>query len=408
MRHILLIPLLLFTYSLSAQQIFTVEEALAYVKQNHPAIRAALLQQAQAEALQTAAVDVPKTEFAIMKGQYNSANKNDNNITITQTLPFPTLWHAQHKTAKASTLMSEAQTKLQVNDVSVKLLLLIQQQLFIRTQQQLLFKQDSLFTSLVKAFELRYQSGEGTLLEKTAIITQHHEIKNMLHQNEVELAGCAQQLQVFLQTDQPVLINAAFEPMSIGETTSLDLSQNPTAVFQSRQTQVAEMQHRISRNKMLPDLLVGYFTQTLIGYQTIDGQDRYFDSSNRFQGFTFGVSLPLWFPTYTASTKAARLHYEAAAQQEAAQRQELQRNYQVALQEYNRNKANLEYYTTSALPNAKLLEAQSLTAFKHGEVDYATLILNLQQVLRLNQNHLQAILGYNQSILTLNQLQGNF
>lgn len=408
MRHILLIPLLLFTYSLSAQQIFTVEEALAYVKQNHPAIRAALLQQAQAEALQTAAVDVPKTEFAIMKGQYNSANKNDNNITITQTLPFPTLWHAQHKTAKASTLMSEAQTKLQVNDVSVKLLLLIQQQLFIRTQQQLLFKQDSLFTSLVKAFELRYQSGEGTLLEKTAIITQHHEIKNMLHQNEVELAGSAQQLQVFLQTDQPVLINAAFEPMSIGETTSLDLSQNPTAVFQSRQTQVAEMQHRISRNKMLPDLSVGYFTQTLIGYQTIDGQDRYFDSSNRFQGFTLGVSLPLWFPTYTASTKAARLHYEAAAQQEAAQRQELQRNYQVALQEYNRNKANLEYYTTSALPNAKLLEAQSLTAFKHGEVDYATLILNLQQVLRLNQNHLQAILGYNQSILTLNQLQGNF
>lgn len=408
MRHILLIPLLLFTYSLSAQQMFTVEEALAYVKQNHPAIRAALLQQAQAEALQTAAVDVPKTEFAIMKGQYNSANKNDNNITITQTLPFPTLWHAQHKTAKASTLMSEAQTKLQVNDVSAQLLLLIQQQLFIRTQQQLLFKQDSLFTSLVKAFELRYQSGEGTLLEKTAIITQHHEIKNMLHQNEVELAGSAQQLQVFLQTDQPVLINAAFEPMSIGETTSLDLSQNPTAVFQSRQTQVAEMQHRISRNKMLPDLSVGYFTQTLIGYQTIDGQDRYFDSSNRFQGFTFGVSLPLWFPTYTASTKAARLHYEAAAQQEAAQRQELQRNYQVALQEYNRNKANLEYYTTSALPNAKLLEAQSLTAFKHGEVDYATLILNLQQVLRLNQNHLQAILGYNQSILILNQLQGNF
>lgn len=408
MRHILLIPLLLFTYSLSAQQMFTVEEALAYVKQNHPAIRAALLQQAQAEALQTAAVDVPKTEFAIMKGQYNSANKNDNNITITQTLPFPTLWHAQHKTAKASTLMSEAQTKLQVNDVSAQLLLLIQQQLFIRTQQQLLFKQDSLFTSLVKAFELRYQSGEGTLLEKTAIITQHHEIKNMLHQNEVELAGSAQQLQVFLQTDQPVLINAAFEPMSIGETTSLDLSQNPTAVFQSRQTQVAEMQHRISRNKMLPDLSVGYFNQTLIGYQTIDGQDRYFDSSNRFQGFTFGVSLPLWFPTYTASTKAARLHYEAAAQQEAAQRQELQRNYQVALQEYNRNKANLEYYTTSALPNAKLLEAQSLTAFKHGEVDYATLILNLQQVLRLNQNHLQAILGYNQSILILNQLQGNF
>lgn len=408
MRHILLIPLLLFTCTLSAQQIFTVEEALAYVKQNHPAIRASLLQQQQAEMLQTVAVDVPKTEFALMKGQYNSANKNDNNLTITQTLPFPTLWHAQHKTAKASTLVSEAQTKVQVNDVSVKLLLLIQQQLFIRSQQQLLFKQDSLFTSLVKAFELRYQSGEGTLLEKTAIMTQHHEIKNMVMQNEVELNGSAHQLQVFLQTEQPVMINATFEPLPTVETSPIDLSQNPTAVLQSRQTQVAALQHRVARNKMLPDLSVGYFSQTLIGYQTVDGQDKYFDSSNRFQGFTVGVSVPLWFPSYTAANKAARLQYEAATQQELAQRQELQRSYQMAIQDFNRNKKNLEYYTTSALPNAKLLEAQSLTAFRHGEVDYATFILNLQQVLRLNQNHLQAILAYNQSILTLNQLQGNF
>lgn len=408
MRHILLIPLLLLTCTLSAQKIFTVEEALAYVKQNHPSIRAALLQQEQAEALQTVAVDVPKTEFALMKGQYNSANKNDNNISITQTLPFPTLWHAQYKTAKASTLASEAQTKLQVNEVSVKLLLLIQQQLFIRAQQQLLSKQDSLFSSLVRAFDLRYQSGEGTLLEKTAILTQHHEIKNMVIQNEVELTSSANQLQIFLQTDQPVMIDGAFEPLPGIETTPLNLSQNPAAVLYSRQTEVADMQHRVSRNKMLPDLSVGYFTQTLIGYQTVDGQDKYFDSSNRFQGFTLGVSLPLWFPSYTAGNKAARLHYEAVAQQEVAQKQELQRNYQLAIQDFNRNKKNLEYYTTSALPNAKLLEVQSLTAFRHGEVDYATFILNLQQVLRLNQNHLQAILAYNQSILTLNQLQGNF
>lgn len=407
MRHIFLIPMLLFTFVLQAQQVFTVSEALAHVQKNHPSIRAAMLQQAQAEALQIAAVDVPKTELSVMKGQYNSANKNDNNLTITQTLPFPTLWHTQHKTAKALTQVSEAQIKVQVNEISARLLFLIQQQLFFRSQQQLLFKQDSLFSQLVKAFEIRHLSGEGTLLEKTAILSQHHELKNMVIQNEVEINSSAHQLQVFLQTEQPVFINSPFEPLPTVEISPIDLSKNPVAVLQSRKTQVAVMEHRVSRNSMLPDLSIGYFNQTLIGYQTIDGQDQYFDSSNRFHGFTVGISVPLWFPGYTGANKAARLQHEAAIQQELAQQQELQQSYQLAIQDFNRSKKNLEYYVTSALPNATLLEAQSLAAFRHGEVDYATFILNLQQVLRLNQNYLQAILAYNQSVLTLNQLQGN-
>lgn len=408
MRQYFLIPILFFAIPLFAQQVFTVEEAIAYAKQNHPVIHAVLLQEQQAHALQTVAIDIPKTEFAYMKGQYNSANKNDNNFSVTQSFPFPTIWHAQHQVAKANTQVSEAQTKVDINEVTTKLLLLVQQQLFVRTQQQLLLKQDSLFATLAKAIELRYETGESTLLEKTAILTQHHEINNLLRQNEAELAGSAEQLQFFLQTEQPVIIHAEFESLPIPESISLNVAQSPIAMLQSRKTQVAQYSQALSRHRMLPDLSIGYFSQTLIGLQTINGQEKYFDSSNRFQGFTVGVSLPLWFPNHTASNKAARLQYEATTQHEAAQLQELKQNYQLALQEFNRNKANLEYYKMSALPNAVLLEKQSVSAFKHGEVDYATLILNLNQALQLNQNHLRALLSYNQSILILNQLQGNF
>jgi cobalt-zinc-cadmium resistance protein CzcA len=41
----------------------------------------------------------------------------------------------------------------------------------------------------------------------------------------------------------------------------------------------------------LPDFNVGYFNQSLIGVQSINGADVNFDGSKRFQGFNVGVSV---------------------------------------------------------------------------------------------------------------------
>ena len=50
---------------------------------------------------------------------------------------------------------------------------------------------------------------------------------------------------------------------------------------------------------MLPDLNIGYFSQTIIGTQDVNGVPQNFGKDYRFTGVQAGISVPLWFsPIY--------------------------------------------------------------------------------------------------------------
>ncbi len=85
----------------------------------------------------------------------------------------------------------------------------------------------------------------------------------------------------------------------------------------------------------------------------------------------------------------------------------IQQQYQHAVRELNKNKASLQYYNESALKTADLLTTQSRLAFKSGELDYTSLLLNLKQALTIREGYLNALHQYQQSLITLHYLNGN-
>jgi cobalt-zinc-cadmium resistance protein CzcA len=58
---------------------------------------------------------------------------------------------------------------------------------------------------------------------------------------------------------------------------------------------------------------VGYFNQSLIGVQNINGADVNFDGSKRFQGFNVGLSIPITF--FSNASKVKSLDYKQQALQ---------------------------------------------------------------------------------------------
>ena len=80
--------------------------------------------------------------------------------------------------------------------------------------------------------------------------------------------------------------------------------------------------------------------------------------------------------------------------------------YRKAIQQYLKEKSNLDYYRSSGLPNADLLLTQSQLAYTNGDIAYAIHLLNLQQALSIRQQYLEALNNYNQSILYLELLTG--
>jgi len=391
-----------------AQQVVSLEEAIQSSLRNNKLITSASMTVASQKQLRRTATELPKTAIDVMYGQYNSIARNDNNITISQTIPFPTVFSTQASLARASVLAAELKKGVTENDLVFQVKQLYYQLLYLKSEEKLLQQQDTIFQQAVRSADLRYRTGEGTLLEKTATEAQANEMRNLLRQNQADQSIAARQLQALMATDNVVSIAAdEVEPLpfhDLLDSTSVD--NNISLSYFRQEAAVAQKRTQVEAARALPEFVVGYFNQTLIGNQTVNNQEVYFGSGKRFQGFIVGVNIPLWFGPYSARVSASRYAAKAEAASYDALRGNVKRQFDVAHQEFVKSKNNLSYYQTSASPNASLIIRQSQLSYEKGEIGYAAHLLNLRQALTIQQGYLQAINQYNQTIIYIEYLTG--
>ena len=402
---LLVLSLLSSWLSAGAQTSIHLDEAIDIALQNNLRIRSSSLETERRQQLRKAATEIPKTEIHLTHGQYNSIVKNDNNLTITQTLPFPTLFFQQAALEKARVTSQEMQREATLNAVVHEVSSVYIQLLYVEARYQLLLELDSLLQGLVRAATIRLETGEAALLEKIAAETEWNETKNKLRQTEADQDIYTSQLSVLLNNPEPFATTGTLAelPGSPGTNTR----QNPLLLYFGQQVKVAEREKKAEAAMALPDITLGFFSQTLIGYQLIDGQEQYFDSSERFEGFTVGLSIPIWFVPNRARVKAASYHEDIARNDYDTYKQSLEGQYDQAMQEYEKTLASLHYYNDYAVPNAKKMATQNWLAFQGGEIDYSTHLMNLRTAIGIREGQLTALRDHHLAIVRLNYLNGN-
>ncbi len=389
------------------ETVITLVDALKQAIDKNPSIQAATLETSRQMTLKKTAFDLPKTDVSLMYGQYNSIQKGDNNLTLTQGIPFPTLFGKQSGLNKAMITSAVLKENISKNELTFQVKQVFNQLLYLKLRQQSLVQQDSLLSDLLRIANVQYKAGESTLLAKTSAETQLFEIQNQKARNEADIEIALSHLQLLCQLPSLSDVQGSLENfITVSEIDSTTINQNPSLAYTRQQIEVANWQRKVEAAKALPDLRVGYFNQTLIGTQNINGQDQYFGSNKRFQGFQVGVSLPLWFAPHTARIKAASIATEVVKKQNESFILNLTQQYNQALQELNKNRNSLIYYRSAALKTADLLITQSRLAFKSGEVDHTVLLLNLKQALAIREGYLIALQQYNQSVIIIDYLNG--
>ncbi len=385
----------------------TLPQAIQQALTNNVGIKAVGYEVESQKQLKKTSFDLPKTDVLFMRGQYNGYPKNDNNITVTQSIPFASLGSQgslNRSLISASELKkasSENELIYQVKQVYYNLALAL-------AQQSLLLQQDSLFEGFFKSAALRYKSGESNLLEQTTAETQRNAIKNQLRNNEASTLVLRTQLKVLLSSEVlPEIEDNALSELvfkEIPDTTAL--SANPSLAYMRQQIDVAQSRKKVETAKFAPDLLVGFFSQTLIGSVNPEG-GAVASSSDRFTGIQFGISLPIWFAPHQGRVKAAEYNKQAAQSNYQYYQTTLSGQLQQAAQQYIKNKNSLAYYRTSALPNADLILKQSQLAFRGGEIGYTEYLLGVRNAIGIKEGYLQTLHDYNQSIVYIEFLSGN-
>ena len=409
MRIVILTLLGALTIVVHAQSAkLSIEQATEIALKNNESVKAASWEVEKQKQLKKTAFDLPKTDVSLLYGQYNSYAKKDNNITISQTIPFTALG-SQGSLNRSLVTSVELRKAVTENELVYQVKQVYYQLTFVQARHQLLLQQDSIYEGFLKSASLRFSTGETNLLEKATAETQRNETKNQLNQINADILVLRMQLKTLLNSD--TLPEISDENLS--EIISKEVSDsssalaNPGLAYLRQQVDVAQNQKKVETARFAPDLKVGFFTQTLIDVPNLENNGRLATINDRFNGFHVGLALPLWFMSHQGRVKAAEFGKQAAQSNYQYQQVLVQGQLQQAIQQFTKSKNSLIYYTTSALPNAALILKQSQTAFKGGEISYAEYLLGVRSAISIKEGYLQTLNEYNQNSIHIEFLSGN-
>jgi cobalt-zinc-cadmium resistance protein CzcA len=409
----IIIVIAVFTFSNANAQTtpkpLTVEDAINTALKNNLELQSQQLNVQSSQSLKKSVFELPKTNFNLQYGQFNSINQ-DMGFQINQSIPFPTYYSAKSNLYKAELQGSHLQQQATANEIKSQVQFWFYQLQYLQHTKKQLKSLDSLYNDFVSAAALRYQTGETNLLEKTTAETKQGQLSLLLKQTETDLATAYASLKTLLNTSEDFTLSDSgnFQPLTLSN--SFDTSfvaNNPSLKILYQQAIIAEQNKKVETASTLPDFNIGYFNQSLIGTQTVNGTDVYFDGSKRFQGLNVGISIPLTFLSNTQKVKSLSFKQQALQKEADNGKLILQTQLHNAFAQYNQNLSQYNYFNSTALPNADIIISTATLGFKSGDIGYIEYLQALQTASDVQLNYLQSVNQLNQSIININFLINN-
>jgi cobalt-zinc-cadmium resistance protein CzcA len=410
----LLIALLIFSgssfgYKISAQnnQYISLQDAIRTALDNNLQIRSSALSVDATKALKGASWDIGKTSFGLEYGQMNSI-MNDNSVSISQSVSFPTVYLNQQKLANAKIRSSEWELRKSQLDVSTQVKQVYWNLAYLYSKQKLLMYQDSLYSRFLRAAELRAKTGETNRLEMITARSQSLEVKNKMLLNSTDIGISERNFRMLLNTDKDFLPSDTIlkRAGTMPAADSSETGQNPSLGYAQQQVEVSRREKNLEQSRMMPDLSIGYFNQSIMGIQEVNGVPKNFGSGDRFTGIQAGLALPLWFFPYTSKARAAKINENIAISDAEYFSKYLSAKHKSLLDEYRKYSASVEFYETQAVPEADIIIDQSSRSYKAGALDYLDYVLSLNRALEIRQNYLDALNNLNQTLINIEYITG--
>jgi cobalt-zinc-cadmium resistance protein CzcA len=383
------------------------DDAIKMALDSNLSVKSAAMSIDMQKALKGASFDIPKTAIDGQYGRFNSYS-NDNSFVVSQSIAFPSVYINKYKLADANIKSSELQHRVSQLEIATLVKQVYWQLAYLSSRHKLLNYQDSLFSGLLRAAELRARAGETNRLEMITARSQSLEIKNQIFQTVSDIEISRRKFTILLNTSlQLGPTDAEMKRLSFTlASDSAYVEQSPFLEYVKQQVEVSERTRKLERSQMMPDLSFGYFSQTMIGTQEVNGVPTTFGSDARFAGIQAGISIPIWFPPYTSRTKAAKISENIARNNAENYTKSIYADLESLLDEYNKYNSTVDYYETQAVPEANLIIEQATMSFKAGGLDYLDYVLSVKRALEIRQNYLDALNSLCQTIISIEYITG--
>ena len=310
-----------------------------------------------------------------------------------QSIPWPSLLRAQVKALTSAKVISEKRLKITQNLVASSVKFYYYQILAQQKNLYFLQAQDSLYTQMKRAATIKFQQGETNRLELMAAETRLREFQQKRIALEADQKTAYQNLAYWINEPSEFEIEGKESLTMESSAAGLDLSKNPTIELLAEQVQHGKLLTGVEQERLKPDLRFGITSQSI---EKVGGQ-------NFVQA---GLAIPIFMKGQKAKIASAKLQEEAFVSQKIQTESAIQTDYKNAEAAVAKYRASLVYFTTTALPQAALLEKTALKSYQQGEIEYVEMLQNTQQAWQIRESYIQEVNAYNQAIITRQTIIG--
>ena len=291
-----------------AQQKFTDAQLFQMLLDQNGQIKAEVLEAQRQQSLSDGAAGWQALSASFMVGQFNSAYNKDNNLTLSQAIPYNGALRLQKQLGGISSQLSEQDLALLKKDFKRALDEQLEYIRMLHAQLSLAKIQDSLYGVLDEKMKLRVSLGDAAKMDQVLVHSKYMRANAMLAQQNQVLQNAWLALHTLLSYNGPAFELA--QPQAI-DFLKLPVYEagvvHPSLLRYDIQKQQLELQNELNRAQQLPQLGLGYFNQSLVGIQNIDGSDQYFGPNKRFQGAMLQTQIPIDFRAYKARSSSLEL-----------------------------------------------------------------------------------------------------
>jgi len=399
--------MLLLSFNMFAQipQQLTVEQCIEMAKTKNQSLLVSEIQIQKEQMIGKSNVVIPKTNVTFMMGQYNSYYNHDNNISLSQTIPFPTVFGRQKDLGNALSDQAKAVYSSSLQDLVLQINAVYENIRFLNAKRGILNEQDSLLIGIEKRYEVKLNLKDATKLDMALISTKRKEIQNQIMLNQQQLNSEENQLQLLVGSEFP--ITAVDSKMGLLKFVQLpdstDFINHPRALYFQNEQNVIEKRKKVLVAETMPDITLGYVNQTLVGVHSVTLTDnQVFVQSNRFQAGQIGLGIPLFYGSSKRKSDVLDLEIQQNNLRKANVINELSVSFNQTISYYNSLLESYSLYLDQLIPQTNIMRDQGKYLLETGEISMIEFLQTKQGIIDIEMNFLQLKNDINQTVHQLN------
>ncbi|MDZ4838382.1 MAG: TolC family protein [Bacteroidota bacterium] len=398
MKYIVLFFLLVNNY-VSAQTINLVQ-ARDMMYENNANLKEMKLKYETQKALIRTSFNPNRTSFNYSQGNISS-QYNDNSFTINQSIAWPSMYKYQKQ--YLSQLADAEYTNIQNLELELNIKLRVEWENFQFTQRMLglLQQLDSLLTIEIATANKMQTAGETSTqlllslqLRYEQLVQQKQEYQNKSKEYLIKIATLLQ------GSDRITPI------VEYGKIESLPVKPSLDTLLYYKQSKVRlqslNSYSNILKYQSYPDFQVAYFNQSIQGKVEYLGVNYNLTRADRLQGFSVGMSIPLFYRATAAYSKANKFSIQADETHLNSLQFEFDKKWDADISHIATLKSKLESNEQRIKPLADKLLIVSKKLYTAGQSSFLSYLLAFEQYIDIETKMLDDIHMYNIAVIKIN------